>query len=105
MTEIVARLPFAPNVKMKHGGPLVRIPTIWFELDKHYTETRMQLTLSDSDLIFDSSNVKFSGLQYRGFAFFSAEGLVEHFLIFEKSRFCYNSESILNSNETYRVEE
>ena len=59
---------------MKHGGPLVRIPTIWFELDKHYTETRMQLTLSDSDLIFDSSNVKFSGLQYRGFAFFSAEG-------------------------------
>ena len=71
MTEIVARLPFAPNIKMKHGGPLVRIPTIWFELDKHYTETRMQLTLSDSDLIFDSSNVKFSGLQYRGFAFFS----------------------------------
>ena len=62
VTEIVAGLPFAPNVKMKHGGPLVRTPTIWFELDKHYTETRMQLTLSDADLIFDSSNVKLNGL-------------------------------------------
>ena len=47
---------------------MVIIETVWFELDKHYAETRMQLTLSDADMFFDNSSVKFSGLQYRGFA-------------------------------------
>ena len=76
VSDIVARLPFAPNYKLPTGGPLVKLNTIWFELDKHYQETRMQLIISDLDLTFDHihSGVKFSGLQYRGFAFFSAEG-------------------------------
>ena len=53
VSDIVARLPFAPNYKLPTGGPLVKLNTIWFELDKHYQETRMQLIISDLDLTFD----------------------------------------------------
>ena len=75
VSDIVARLPFAPNYKLPTGGPLVKLNTIWFELDKHYQETRMQLIISDLDLTFDHIHsgvkVRISDLDsgmYRGYS-------------------------------------
>jgi hypothetical protein len=59
----MARLPFPPNLTLKNGGPLVKLDSLWFELDKHYTNTRMQLMLSQIDVTFNhlTTGLHFSG--------------------------------------------
>lgn len=77
LRDLTARLPLPPNSALENGGPLVKLDFLIFELDKHYTSTRMQLTLSEIDVTFGHkwSDLHLSGLQYRGSSFFSAEGL------------------------------
>lgn len=77
LRDLTARLPLPPNSSLQNGGPLVKLDFLIFELDKHYTSTRMQLTLSEIEVTFGHkyADLHLSGLQYRGSAFFSAEGL------------------------------
>ena len=79
VSDIVARLPFAPNYKLPTGGPLVKLNTIWFELDKHYHETRMQLIISDLDLTFDHIH---SGVKVRNLTKSDSEEGIHHFFSF-----------------------
>ena len=60
----MARLPFPPNLTLDKGGPLVKLDNLWFELDKHYTNTRIQLLLSPIDISFnhETSGIHFAGI-------------------------------------------